>query len=142
MLTHLDLNKILFLDIETVPLYADFNKVPAIEKEYFSEKTAYQRKNEISPEDFYTNAGIWAEFGKIICISVGYFVPQTKPREFRLKSFFGDEKSLLLQFKGLIETHFHTLKHRLCGHNAKEFDFPFIARRMLIHQIPLPNTLR
>ena len=87
MLTHLDLNKILFLDIETVPLYADFNKVPAIEKEYFSEKTAYQRKNEISPEDFYTNAGIWAEFGKIICISVGYFVPQTKPREFRLKSF-------------------------------------------------------
>ena len=64
MLTHLDLNKILFLDIETVPLYADFNKVPAIEKEYFSEKTAYQRKNEISPEDFYTNAGIWAEFGR------------------------------------------------------------------------------
>jgi hypothetical protein len=58
MLTHLDLNKILFLDIETVPLYSDFDKVPEIEKNYFSEKTAYQRKNEISPENFYDRAGI------------------------------------------------------------------------------------
>ena len=142
MLTHLDLNKILFLDIETVPLYSDFDKVPEIEKNYFSEKTAYQRKNEISPENFYDRAGIWAEFGKIICISVGYFIPQTNPREFRLKSFFGDERKLLIGFRELIESHFNSIKHRLCGHNAKEFDFPFIARRMLIHQITLPNTLQ
>lgn len=141
MLARLDLNTILFLDIETVPLYSDFNQVPAIEKEYFAEKTAYQRKNEITTEDFYDRAGIWAEFGKIICISVGYFTPKTHPREFRLKSFSGDEKQLLLAFKSLVQTHFNGPKHRLCGHNAKEFDFPFIARRMLVHQITLPSTL-
>ncbi|MDA9843912.1 3'-5' exonuclease [Flavobacteriaceae bacterium] len=142
MLKHLDLHKILFLDIETVPLYSTFQEVPLVEKKYFEEKTAYQRKNEITAEDFYGSAGIWAEFGKIVCISVGYFAPQDNRREFRLKSFFGDEKFLLIEFKKLLETYFNTPKHRLCGHNAKEFDFPFIARRMLVHQIPLPPTLQ
>ena len=142
MLTHLDLHKILFLDIETVPLYSNFSEVPEIEKKYFEEKTAYQRKDEITAEDFYNKAGIWAEFGKIICLSVGYFAPTTNKREFRLKSFFGDEKFLLTEFKTLIETHFNSPKHRLCGHNAKEFDFPFIARRMLVNQIALPTTLQ
>jgi len=142
MLKHLDLHKILFLDIETVPLYSTFQEVPLVEKKYFEEKTAYQRKNEITAEDFYGSAGIWAEFGKIVCISVGYFAPQDNRREFRLKSFFGDEKFLLIEFKKLLEAYFNTSKHRLCGHNAKEFDFPFIARRMLVHQIPLPPTLQ
>jgi len=142
MLKHLDLHKILFLDIETVTLYSTFQEVPLVEKKYFEEKTAYQRKNEITAEDFYGSAGIWAEFGKIVCISVGYFAPQDNRREFRLKSFFGDEKFLLIEFKKLLEAYFNTSKHRLCGHNAKEFDFPFIARRMLVHQIPLPPTLQ
>jgi len=75
MLAHLNLNKILFLDIKTVPLYPNFDQVPDQEKKFFAEKRAYQRKYEISPEDFYERAGIWAEFGKIICISVGYFIP-------------------------------------------------------------------
>ena len=98
MLKHLDLHKILFLDIETVPLYSTFQEVPLVEKKYFEEKTAYQRKNEITAEDFYGSAGIWAEFGKIVCVSVGYFAPQDNRREFRLKSFFGDEKFLLIEF--------------------------------------------
>lgn len=142
MLASLDINKILFLDIETVPLYAKFDEVPEIEKIYFEEKTAYQRKDQVSAKDFYDRAGIWAEFGKIICISVGYFIPQNAPREFRLKSFSGDESTLLIEFKKLIEKHFNSPKNRLCGHNAKEFDFPFIARRMLANRIPLPSTLR
>jgi DNA polymerase elongation subunit (family B) len=141
MLTRLDLNKILFLDIETVPLYATFDEVPEMEKKFFAEKTAYQRKETIPVDDFYEKAGIWAEFGKIVCISVGYFTPRNSPREFRLKSFIGDEKQLLTEFKNLVETHFNTTRHRLCGHNAKEFDFPFLARRMMIHQIALPTTL-
>ena len=141
MLAHLDLHKILFLDIETVPLHATFDQVPDLEKGYFPEKTAYQRKDEISPEAFYERAGIWAEFGKIICISVGYFTPQ-HPREFRLKSFTGEEKQLLKDFKQLLEVHYNSSRHRLCGHNAKEFDFPFIARRMLVHQVPLPKSLQ
>ena len=102
MLASLDINKILFLDIETVPLYAKFDEVPEIEKIYFEEKTAYQRKDQVSAKDFYDRAGIWAEFGKIICISVGYFIPQNAPIEFRLKSFSVDESTLLIEFKKLI----------------------------------------
>jgi DNA polymerase elongation subunit (family B) len=141
MLPNLDIKKILFLDIETVPLYPDFGSVPEEEQLYFTEKTAYQRKEEVSPEDFYSRAGIWAEFGKIICISVGYFASSSAPRDFRLRSFYGEEKGLLLEFKALLDTFFNTARHRMCGHNAKEFDFPFIARRMLIHQIQLPKML-
>lgn len=141
MLTNLDLHKILFLDIETVPLFESFELVPEIEQTYFAEKTAYQRKEDQTPEEFYEKAGIWAEFGKIICISVGYFTPQQNPRDFRLKSFYGEEVDLLKEFKSLIGTYFSTPYHLLCGHNAKEFDFPYIARRMLILGIELPKPL-
>ena len=142
MLTHLDLNKILFLDIETVPLYSDFDKVPEIEKNYFSEKTAYQRKNEISPENFYDRAGIWAEFGKIICISVGFVSQTSTGRQIRMKSFYhDDEETLLRQFKRLLDEHYNSPYSILCGHNAKEFDFPYICRRMLINGVRLPSTL-
>jgi len=142
MLTNLDLHKILFLDIETVPLFESFELVPEIEQTYFSEKTAYQRKEEQTPAEFYEKAGIWAEFGKIICISVGYFTPQQNPRDFRLKSFYGEEVDLLKEFKSLVDTYFSTPYHLLCGHNAKEFDFPYIARRMLILGIELPKSLK
>ncbi|MDC0874870.1 3'-5' exonuclease [Flavobacteriaceae bacterium] len=142
MLAHLDLYKILFLDIETVPLYPNFEDASALEQHYFAEKTAYQRKDDFSAEEFYSRAGIWAEFGKIVCISVGYFSPQQNPRDFRLKTFKGEESELLKEFKALVEFYFNSTKHRFCGHNTKEFDFPFIARRMLIHQIPLPKSLQ
>ena len=129
---------ILFLDIETVPLYKEFSEVPDIEKELFANKTAYKRGEEISAEAFYSNAGIWAEFGKIVCISVGYFVNQ----ELRITSFASkDEKEILSDFKNLLETHFNKPQHILCGHNAKEFDFPFIARRMIVHGLDLPIKL-
>ena len=141
MLTNLDLHKILFLDIETVPLYDSFSAVPLEEQFFFEEKTAYQRKEEQTAEEFYGKAGIWAEFGKIVCISVGYFTPQNNPKDFRLKSFSGDEVQLLNEFKTLVEDYFSTKYHLLCGHNAKEFDFPYIARRMLINGISLPKPL-
>ena len=141
MLANLNLHKILFLDIETVPLYESFEEVPAIEQAYFEEKTAYQRKEGQSSTDFYERAGIWAEFGKIICISVGYFTPQKNPREFRLKSFSGEENSILNAFKTLLENYFNSSSHLLCGHNSKEFDFPYISRRMIIHGIKLPKAL-
>lgn len=142
MLGKIDLHNILYLDIETVPLYEDFGQVPEEEKYFFAEKTAYQRKDEITAEAFYERAGIWAEFGKIVCLSVGYFTPANKRKEFRLKSFIGEEKKLLVDFKDLIETHFSRPQNLLCGHNAKEFDFPYIARRMLIHSISLPQKLQ
>lgn len=141
MLARIDLRKILFLDIETVPLHENFSELSSVEQQYWEEKTAYQRKEEHTPEAFYDRAGIWAEFGKIVCISVGFFSPQTRPRQFRLKTFSGDETQLLTAFKKLLDNHFDGQKHRLCAHNGKEFDFPYIARRMIVNQIELPRAL-
>ena len=136
------MNNVLFLDIETVPQKENWSEVPEITKELFSKKTAYQRKEEITPEDFYERAGIWAEFGKIICISVAYFTNVTQERNLRVTSFSGDnEKQILIDFKQLLDTHFNKPYHVLCAHNGKEFDFPYIARRMIIHQIELPAKL-
>jgi uncharacterized protein YprB with RNaseH-like and TPR domain len=111
-------------------------------KSYFPKKTAYQRKEEVTSEDFYERAGIWAEFGKIICISVAYFTNNKNERNLRVTSFSGDhEKQILLDFKQLLDTHFNKSYHVLCAHNGKEFDFPYIARRMIVHQIELPSKL-
>ena len=136
------LKDILFLDIETVPQEESWDNLTELTKELFKKKTQYQRKDEISAEDFYNRAGIWAEFGKIVCISVGYFVEIDNKMQLRLTSFFGDnEKKILIDFKELLDKHFVKKSNILCAHNGKEFDFPFIARRMIVHQIELPKKL-
>lgn len=141
MLRKIDLENILFLDIETVPEASEFGSLDEAKKELWKQKSKYQRKEEFTAEEFYERAGIWAEFGKIICISVGYFRDKGRKRGFRVTSFYGDEPTLLKDFKNLLETHFDRPKHLLCAHNGKEFDFPYIARRMIIHRIMLPNKL-
>lgn len=141
MLYKVDLSKVLFLDIETVPEEEVFDTLSSYRKNLWEEKSAYQRKEGESPEDFYIRAGIWAEFGKIVCISVGYFNLQETKRSFRLKTFYGEEKQLLKDFKQLVDSHFNLKSHLLCAHNGKEFDFPYIARRMVINQIRLPEIL-
>jgi DNA polymerase elongation subunit (family B) len=110
-------------------------------KVLWEQKTQYQRRDEFTPEDFYDRAGIWAEFGKIVCISVGFFANRGDIRNFRVTSFFGEEKKILKDFSNLLDSHFNQVQHVLCGHNAKEFDIPFIARRMIINQIAIPNKL-
>ncbi len=141
MLTRINLEHILFLDIETVPETESFDELDDEKKALWDQKSKYQRKDEFTPEEFYERAGIWAEFGKIICISVGYFNFKGDLRTFRTTTFHGDEVKLLKEFKNLLITHFSGTKHLLCGHNAKEFDFPYIARRMIIHGIELPYKL-
>ena len=141
MLHTINLGHILFLDIETVPEQEKFEQLDQTKQELWEHKSRYQRKDEITPEDFYERAGIWAEFGKIICISVGYFNFKGDIRNFRVTSFHGEEETLLKEFKLLLESHFAGPKHLLCAHNGKEFDFPYIARRMLIHKIGLPQKL-
>lgn len=139
---NLNFDKILFLDIETVPEFRNFTELSEEKQELFAAKTKYQRKEEFTPEEFYERAGIWAEFGKIVCISVGYFVgSKIAQKEFRVTSFSGEESKLLEDFRELLDTHFNENNHLLCAHNGKEFDFPFIARRMIIHQIKLPAKL-
>ncbi|MEZ4857263.1 MAG: 3'-5' exonuclease [Flavobacteriaceae bacterium] len=141
MLHQIPLEHILFMDIETVPLAEDFNTLDDTTKLLWEQKTQYQRKDEFSPEAFYDRAGIWAEFGKIICISVGYFKLKGDLRNFRVTSFYGEEIKILKDFKTLLETHFNNPQHLLCAHNGKEFDFPYIARRMIINKIGLPFKL-
>ncbi|HEY9184363.1 MAG TPA: 3'-5' exonuclease [Salegentibacter sp.] len=141
MLHKINLENILFLDIETVPETASFQELSEDKKVLWEDKTQYQRKEEYTPEEFYDRAGIWAEFGKIVCISVGFFNFKNEERNFRITTFSGAEKQLLRDFSALLEGHFFQPYHLLCAHNGKEFDFPFIARRMLIHDLPLPSKL-
>lgn len=141
MIEKISLENILFLDIETVPEEENFGLLDEEKKELFGLKTQYQRKEDYTPEEFYDRAGIWAEFGKIVCISVGYFTFKGDVRHFRVTSFYGEEKKILQDFSTLLNTHFNQPQHVMCGHNAKEFDFPFIARRMIINQVQIPNKL-
>ena len=141
MIKKLNLEHILFLDIETVPETQYFSDLDETKQALWEHKSKYQRRNDETAEAFYDHAGIWAEFGKIVCISVGYFKITEDSRTFRTTSFFGDETKILVDFKNLLNTHFNQAKHLLCGHNGKEFDFPYIARRMIINTIEIPEKL-
>lgn len=141
MIAKIGLQNILFIDIETVPETQDFDMLSQEKQELFSLKTKYQRKEDETAESFYDRAGIWAEFGKIVCISAGFFTFKNDVRNFRVTSFFGEEKKLLADFSNLLNNHFNGAEHILCGHNTKEFDFPFIARRSIINGLKIPAKL-
>ena len=141
MLKKLKLEDILFLDIETVPECREYGELDESKQQLWEQKSQYQRKDEYTAEEFYDRAGIWAEFGVIICISVGFFNLKSDIRNFRVKTFHGPEKAILKEFKSLLIDHFSKANKLLCAHNGKEFDFPYIARRMLIHGISLPYKL-
>ena len=87
MIQKLNLEHILFLDIETVPEVAEYAQLDDTKKELWEHKSQYQRKEEFTAEEFYERAGIWAEFGKIICISVGYFLIKDGVRNFMVTTF-------------------------------------------------------
>src|SRR5690606_5530887 len=141
MFQKLQLDQLLFLDIETVSQEGRFGDLPRESQELWEEKTRFQRKEEVSAEEFYERAGLMAEFGKIVCISVGHFAFKGEDRNFRVTSFYGAEPDLLKRFKQLLQDHFNRPGHLLCAHNGKEFDFPYIARRMIINGISLPHKL-
>ncbi len=138
MIQNIPLEKILFLDIETVPQFANWDEVSETEQKLWDKKTHFQRKEDISAKDFYEErAGIMAEFGKIVCISVGML---DKSNTLKINSFFGDDEKKLLQEFGEIFNSPRLREVILCAHNGKEFDFPWIARRFLINgmQPPIP----
>lgn len=140
MLENIDLQQILVLDIETVPQYPSFEELPVDFQELWEQKTRFQRKDGESPSDFYARGGILAEFGKIICISVGIFSKKNKNISLRVKSFYGDEEKVVLQsFIALLKTQADSLV--LCAHNGKEFDFPYLCRRILINGLQMPTQL-
>ena len=141
MLENLKPCDILFLDIETVPVMAAFNDLNPSMQILWEKKSAGFRKEDLTASEVYQRAGIYAEFGKIICISAG-MLKDKNPYGFRLKSFFGDdEKSILTEFSAMISKFSKNKEVLLCAHNGKEFDYPYIARRMIINGLMIPDIL-
>lgn len=137
-LKSINTEKILFLDIETAPQYPSYNEIPDSFKKLWDLKAKRLLTENDTPADVYKQAGIYAEFGKVVCITVGMF----SGKSFRLKAFYGDdEKTLLTDFASLLDKQFNTDSHFLCAHNGKEFDFPFLARRILINGLKIPRLL-
>jgi 3'-5' exonuclease len=136
-------DQILFLDIETVPQFPQFENCPDELKALWTRKADNLKKAENeTAASIYNRAGIYAEFGKIVCISTGFITFQDGAPVLRIKSFAGHEEAILLEeFARLLNRYFYGPESRLCAHNGREFDFPFLARRMVINKIPLPSIL-
>lgn len=150
-LKNLDWTRVLIHDIETVSSHSKYTDLSPtmqqlwnIKSEQIQRKTPEQER--LSPEDSYEAlGGIYAEFGKIVCISVGAFVKNKEIGQLQLhvKSYYDhDEKKLLTEFAQLLEKRYND-PHLdfICGHNIKEFDVPYICRRMIVHKVPLPKVI-
>ena len=136
MIQKIPIENILFLDIETVPQTDTWNNLDSTTQYLKNKKTKSQRKEEIVASDFYEQrAGIMAEFGMIVCISVGMIDNNTG--KLKIKTFSGEERNLLIAFCELFNSP-RLNNIILCAHNGKEFDFPYIARRLLINGIQPP----
>lgn len=141
MLDNIKPEDILFLDIETVPVSPSFDELNPASKALWDKKSSHFREDDQTAGEVYQRAGIYAEFGKIICISVGV-LKDRDPYGFRLKSFFGDdEKVLLREFSEMVTKYSRNTEALLCAHNGKEFDYPYIARRLIINSMPVPRIL-
>ncbi len=138
---HGALSKVLFLDIETTPQHPNYQQLDDSFKELWNHKAKFLIRNPESetPESIYDRAGIYAEFGKIVCISCGFI---SSGGQLKIKSFYGDDEvALLKEFSGMLAKHFNTNEHILCAHNGKEFDFPYLCRRLIINNLPIPSIL-
>jgi len=138
------INNILFLDIETVPQYPGYNEMPQEWKTLWGLKAQYliRNKEDETFETIYPRAGIYAEFGKIICISCGVIQATGIDKKIIIKSFAGDDEKLVLHgFLEMIKKWAAGEPKYLCAHNGKEFDFPYLCRRLIINNLPLPSLL-
>ncbi len=141
MLVNIKPEDILFLDIETVPSASSYDELDPAFRIHWEKKSKQFRNDDQLPGGVYNRAGIFAEFGKIICISAG-FISEKNPFSFRIKSFYGDdEKDILTGFSELVSKFSRSREMNLCAHNGKEFDYPYIARRMIINGLVIPGIL-
>ncbi len=135
-----ELTKILFLDLETVSISNTYSELPTRMKEVWEKKMSYylEKENKTAEEAYVTRAGIFAEFGKIVVISVGYFYEKEGQLNFRVKALASDDETKLLkEFSEIVRSGFT----RFCAHNGKEFDFPYLSRRYLIKGLNIPPLL-
>lgn len=136
-------NNILFLDIETVPQYSNYQELPEEARPFWNKKAKQLTRNEESedPDITYQRAGIYAEFGKIVCISCGVVTGSGAEKRMIMKSFFGDDEKILLGNFCDMLSKWAGPEKVLCAHNGKEFDFPFLSRRMIINGVCIPSML-
>jgi len=141
----IQLSNILFLDIETVPQHDGHENLPEDWKPFWETKASYLIRNRESEttQSIYSRAGIYAEFGKIICISCGVIQGDGEEKKIVIKSFCGDDERLLLhEFSHMLQRWSFDGSKFLCAHNGKEFDFPYLCRRLIINHLPIPEILR
>lgn len=144
MLSSFPIHNILFLDIETVPQQPDYSSLPDDWKSLWDTKAGILLKSREgeTTESIYERAGIYAEFGKIICISCGVMQGAPANRKLAVKSFAGhDEPQLLTAFSEMLNKWGGNDVKWLCAHNGKEFDFPYICRRLIINNLSIPFIL-
>jgi DNA polymerase elongation subunit (family B) len=143
MLRDFPLNDILFIDIETIPAYPNFESAPEIEQGLWRKKSISLFREDRAPEETYERAGIYAEFGRVICISCGRIRNGQDKNSIRMdiRSFTGEDENILLQTFSRFLHKIQSNQLRLCAHNGKEFDFPYLSRRMLVNGIQLPKIL-
>ena len=144
MISSIPIQNILFIDIETVPQYNAYDAVPEDWKTLWAIKAAalLRSREDETVESIYERAGIYAEFGKIVCISCGVVQGMENNRKLTLKSFAGeDEKTILEAFSEMLNKWSVNEPKFLCAHNGKEFDFPYICRRLIINKLPIPLIL-
>ena len=144
MITSMPLEKFLFIDIETVSQSASFNSLNEEWKQLWEEKVNRSLPENVSVGEYYPQrAGIMAEFAKVICISIGYFKKEMTTCQLRIKSIYGDDEKELLQsfIQTVNQLEASNNKWSFTGHNIKEFDIPFLCRRMLINDLTIPAYL-
>lgn len=144
MIRNLNIDKILFLDIETAAQHPDYENMNPEWKELWNKKAAFlgNKKEDEKPSSLYARAGIYAEFGKVICVSLGYIKKVDGENQWKKLSIYNTDERILLHdltdhLKNLTKSGFV-----LCAHNGKEFDYPFLARRIVINGLELPESLR
>jgi uncharacterized protein YprB with RNaseH-like and TPR domain len=139
------LSNILFLDIETVSQYEHFEELPDSWKELWTKKAEgllRNSKEEQTPGTIYERAAIYSEFGRIICISCGIIQNSGENKSIAVKSFYGDdERKILSDFCEMLHKWTPGSQKYLCAHNGKEFDFPYLCRRMVINNECIPDLL-
>jgi 3'-5' exonuclease len=138
------IENLLFIDIETVPQQPDFTQLSAAWQALWTEKVRWLMPPDTTVEAFYPQrAGIMAEFAKVICVSMGYFRKEATGLQLRIKSFYGDDEKQLLanMLAALTELEAVNNKWSFTGHNIKEFDIPFLCRRLLANGMGIPPYL-
>ncbi len=142
------ISNILFIDIETVSAEKNYGSLSPELQKLWNKKSRYWLDDREETEEVFSGlyadkAGIYSEFAKVVCISVGFLFQDGGKYRLRLKSFYSDdEKEILTEFIDLLNAYYNNPnKHSLCGHNIKEFDIPFLARRIITNGLEMPKLL-